>query len=89
MLLAPVAAITPLEYLAWGFLKVVIETLSEDYAMYYCCVSSNEQCCEARQMEATSRVSLLAAMTWMPSFGCLGGGVGVYPSPKVYRSTTR
>lgn len=60
--------------------------------MYYCSMSSNEQCCEARQMEGTSdlitlrRVSLLAIMTWVPSCWCLGSGVGVYPSPKVQQA---
>lgn len=27
--------------------------------MYYCSVSSNEQCCEARQMEGTSDLIML------------------------------
>jgi len=82
----------PLNLLPGGFFKVIIETLSGDYAMYYCSMSSNEQCCEARQMKGTSdlitlrRVSLLAIMTWVPSCWCLGSGVGVYPSPKVQQA---
>ncbi len=54
--------------------------------MYYCSMSSNEQCCEARQMEGTSDLITLRRVSLLAICWCLGSGVGVYPSPKVQQA---
>ena len=60
---------TPFQSPTWDFSEVIMKATSGSYTMCYCSVSSNEQCCEARQMEGMSelitlcRVSLLSVMT--------------------------